>query len=149
VSAGPTAEQGSGRLEPLDEDACLELLRGHAVGRIVFVDGDQPKALPVNYVVEGRTVAFRTDPGTTLDATSLGRVALEIDGIDDAAREGWSVLVTGVGRDVTEAIDDWSEAVRAAHLTPWAAGERRRWVAIANPTITGRRIRHAPGPPDA
>ena len=137
--------QGSGRLEDLDEEQCLLLLEQHSVGRIVFVDQGQPMAVPVNYVLQGRTVAFRTDPGTKLDAVDLGRIALEIDAVDTAYHEGWSVLVTGVGRDITEAIDEWSEHIRAQHLTPWAAGERRHWVAISSPTISGRRIRNLAG----
>ncbi len=137
--------QGSGRLEDLDEEECLLLLEQHSVGRIVFVDQGQPMAVPVNYVLQGRTVAFRTDPGTKLDAVDLGRIALEIDAVDTAYHEGWSVLVTGVGRDITEAIDEWSEHIRAQHLTPWAAGERRHWVAISSPTISGRRIRNLAG----
>jgi len=139
------ASQGSGRLEELDEEECLLLLEQHSVGRIVFVDQGQPMAVPVNYVLQGRTVAFRSDPGTKLESADLGRVALEIDAVDAAYHEGWSVLVTGVGRDITEAIDDWSEHIRARHLTPWAAGERRHWVAISSPVITGRRIRNLAG----
>ncbi|MGA2519564.1 MAG: pyridoxamine 5'-phosphate oxidase family protein [Acidimicrobiales bacterium] len=139
------APGGTGHLDVLTEEECLDLLRGRSVGRIVFVDDGQPMAVPVNYVVQDTTVAFRSDPGTKLDAANLGRVALEIDEVDATAHEGWSVLVTGVGRDITGAIDEWSERVQAQHLTPWAAGERRHWVAISAPTFSGRRIRHRTG----
>ncbi len=144
MSDAPTPE-GTAQLEELTEQECLDLLRRHAVGRIVFVVDGQPMALPVNYVLQDTTVAFRTDPGSKLDGANLGRVALEIDDVDASTREGWSVLVTGVGRDVTGAIDEWSERVQAQHLTPWAAGERRHWVAISSPTFSGRRIHHGAG----
>lgn len=99
-------------------------------------------ALPVNYVLHDRTVAFRTDPGTKLTGATLGKVAFDIDGIDLLYHEGWSVLVTGLGEDITEGADLWSRAIRAEALSPWAAGERRYWIAITNPSSSGRRIRN-------
>lgn len=106
-------------------ERCLTLLSVHSVGRIAFVDRNgQPRALPVNYVLDGRTVAFRTDPGAKLESSILGKVAFEIDAVDKLYREGWSVLVTGVGRESTDGIDRWSERVRANRLHPWASGSR-------------------------
>ena len=143
---GPPASPGDESvLEELSEEECLDMLGRESVGRIVFVDRGQPMALPVNYVLDGRTVAFRTDPGTKLDAATLGRVAFEVDDVNSETREGWSVLVKGIGRDITEAIDEWSERVTSNRLEPWAAGERRHWIALAEPSFSGRRIRNAPG----
>jgi len=138
--AEATAELGE--LEEMGEEECLALLAGSVVGRLVVVAGGQPLAFPVNYVLDGRTIALRTDPGTKLDAAALGRVAFEVDHIDHDAREGWSVLVQGVGRDVTEGIDAWSERVRDSGAAPWARGDKRHWIAIAATSITGRRILH-------
>jgi len=144
--AGPEeAPREESVVEELSEQECLDLLADHAVGRIVFVDHGQPMALPVNYVVDGRTVAFRTDPGTKFDAATLGRVAFEVDDVASDAREAWSVLVKGIGRDITEAIDEWSERVRSQRLEPWAAGERHHWIALADRSFSGRRIRRGPG----
>ncbi|MGH9919177.1 MAG: pyridoxamine 5'-phosphate oxidase family protein, partial [Nitrososphaerales archaeon] len=95
---------------------------------------------PVNYILEDRTVAFRTDPGTKLDAATMGRVAFEIDEVDPRYHSGWSVLVQGIGREVTDAWDRWSEKVTERHLEPWAAGDKEHWVAIATPVFSGRRI---------
>jgi nucleotide-binding universal stress UspA family protein/nitroimidazol reductase NimA-like FMN-containing flavoprotein (pyridoxamine 5'-phosphate oxidase superfamily) len=129
-------------VEEISEQECLALLAGKSVGRLVVVQGNEPLAFPVNYVLDGRTVAVRTDPGATLDWATLGKVAFEIDEIDEEHHRGWSVLVQGVGRDVTDGVDAWSEHLRAQELEPWAGGERRHWIAIASPRITGRRIRH-------
>jgi len=46
----------SGRLVELSRDECLEL----SVGRIAYTTDDGPRVLPVNYVLEGDGVIFRT-----------------------------------------------------------------------------------------
>ena len=131
-------------VEELSEHECLELLGAHSVGRIAVVRDGQPLIFPVNYVLEGRTVAFRTDPGTKLSSAVLGRVAFEIDSTDLLYREGWSVLVQGIGNEITEALDSWSERILARSLVPWAGGEKDHWIAITSPSFTGRRIVHRP-----
>jgi len=128
-------------VEEIPEDQCLDLLAGESLGRIATVTGGQPLIFPVNYLLEGRTVAFRTDPGTKLDSATLGKVAFEVDSVDAEHREGWSVMVQGVGREITDAWDTWSQSVTSHHLEPWAAGEKEHWVAIASPVFSGRRIR--------
>lgn|GEM_PF-213129 len=139
---GEGAPAGAAQLEEMDEEECLALLAGHEVGRVVVVHDGTPLVFPVNYILDGRTVAFRTDPGTKLDWATLGRVAFEIDHLDPHRREGWSVLVQGVGRDVTDAYDQWSQRITAhGELEPWAGGEKRHWIALAAPRFSGRRIR--------
>lgn len=132
---------GEARLEEIGEEECLELLAAESVGRVAAVSAGRPLIFPVNYVLDGRTVAFRTDPGTKLDAATLGRVAFEVDSVDRERQEGWSVVVQGVGREITDAWDSWSQQVTARHLEPWAAGAKEHWVAIATPVFSGRRIR--------
>lgn len=133
-----------GVLEDIDEEECLGLLAGGSIGRLVVVRQGEPLAFPMNYVLDGQTVAVRTDPGTKLDAATLGRVAFEVDEIDPVTREGWSVLVRGVGRDITDGIDERSERIRESGVQPWAEGEKRHWIAISASQISGRRIRHRP-----
>lgn len=146
-AAAPATEEGAagaGGLEEIPEEECLALLQGQEVGRLVVVRDGAPVAFPVNYTLDGRTVAVRTDPGTKLDWGTLGPVAFEVDDIDRATHQGWSVLVQGTGRDVTEGVDAWSQGLRSSPLQPWAAGGKDHWIAIASPTITGRRIRPRP-----
>jgi nitroimidazol reductase NimA-like FMN-containing flavoprotein (pyridoxamine 5'-phosphate oxidase superfamily) len=128
----------------LSEEDCLQLLDTQSVGRIAVVHSGDPLILPVNFILEGRTIAFRTDPGSILDWATLGRVAFEIDGVDSVHREGWSVLVQGVGREITDADDAWSQRITARTVTPWAGGAKDHWVAIATPVFSGRRIVHQP-----
>ena len=142
-----TYEREFGR--KLSDEECLDLLGGRSVGRIAVVRDGQPLIFPVNYILDGRTVAFRTDPGTKLTGATLGRVAFQIDSTDPLSWEGWSVLVRGIGTEITEARDPRSERIVSSWLVPWAGGAKEHWVAIASPVITGRRIVHrAEGPPD-
>ena len=131
-------------LVELSEDECLDLLGTHSVGRIAVVRDGQPLIFPVNYLLDGRTVAFRTDPGTKLAGATLGRVAFEIDSTDPLSWEGWSVLVKGIGTEITDARDSRSKRIVSGWLVPWAGGAKEHWVAIASPVFTGRRIVHQP-----
>jgi hypothetical protein len=67
-------------------------------------------------------------------------VGFEIDEIDAATCEGWSVLVTGAARRV----DDPDEIVTLAalQLESWAGGGRRALVILEPTEITGRVIKH-------
>ena len=55
----------------LNEDECWNLLARCQLGRLaVDVDGE-PDIFPVNYVVDGPRVLFRTAPGSKLAQLSL------------------------------------------------------------------------------
>lgn len=140
-----TEQAPAGTLEELGEDECLALLARQKVGRIAVVVDGRPVVFPVNYVVDGRIIVFRNDPGTKLTNASLDRVCFEVDEIDTDRREGWSVVVQGVGREFTGALDDASVRQRALELTTWVTGEKGHWVRIVRPDITGRRVLHATG----
>lgn len=129
--------------EDLSVGECLDLLRTHRFGRLAVVVDGQPLIFPVNYGVDGDVVAFRTAAGTKLSATSLGRVAFEIDGVDETSRTGWSVVVQGVGNDITSTVDTRSEQLRALEVEPWVPGERVQWVGIMAQQLSGRRLRGA------
>ena len=89
---------------------------------------------------------MRTNVGTMLAGASLARVAFEIDDFDGARRSGWSVLVQGVGHDVTDALDLTSERLQALEVTPWAPGDKPRLLRIDATTISGRRFGGEPAP---
>lgn len=132
---------GERRLEEMTEVECAALLAEHRVGRIgvVMTDG-QPLILPVNYVYDGRRIAVRTDPGTKLASAGMARVALEIDGIDEQDRSGWSVLVQGRAFEITDALDEVSELMRDLPVDPWAPGDKASWIRIDPSQVTGRRL---------
>jgi hypothetical protein len=96
-------EQIGNRLIELTVDECQALLGSSRIGRLGLLDADGPLIVPVNYCMDGRSVVFRTDTDTKLDAASNGAsVAFEVDGIDSAERTGWSILIRGSAATVTE-----------------------------------------------
>ncbi len=127
-------------LQVLDEEECLALLAGAQVGRVgVVVDG-QPLVFPVNYAFVAGSVVVRTAFGTLLTGASLALVAFEIDGFDPAGHSGWSVMVQGVGHDITDALDTKSEHLQTVEMSPWAPGPKPRLLRIDANSITGRRF---------
>lgn len=137
-------DESKGTLVEMTREECLELLASREVGRLgVVVDG-QPMIYPVNYVLDGELVVFRNDAGTKLTHASLGRVAFEIDEVSSEGREGWSVMVTGQGREFTDALDETSVREQGLTLSPWASGEKGHWVRIVGPKVSGRRLLHSP-----
>lgn len=124
----------------LDADQCFAHLRTQAVGRLGFVDRAEPVILPVNYALDGRSIAFRTGQGSKLAAALMGQpVCLEIDQWDSFDHTGWSVLAKGVARSVED------EAVIARlellPVRPWSRPDlRREWVQIMVEEISGRQI---------
>ncbi|WP_340375262.1 pyridoxamine 5'-phosphate oxidase family protein [Streptomyces sp. SS7] len=128
------------RLRDLGPDECRALLSTHGVGRIALSAPDgRPAAVPVNYEVLDDTIAFRTAPDS-LPAAAVGtEVAFEVDHVDEALSQGWSVLAVGTASVVTEP-DAVRELTERAHTTPWPGGEREMWVCIRPTSLTGRRI---------
>jgi nitroimidazol reductase NimA-like FMN-containing flavoprotein (pyridoxamine 5'-phosphate oxidase superfamily) len=137
----------SPRIEDLPHDECLRLLASVPVGRVGVTIDALPAVLPVNFVVRGDAVVFRTVPGTKLDAATAGSVvAFEADGYGtDSDPSGWSVLARGVAREITD--PDELAAARALPLESWAwDGGADRFVRIELTVLTGRRVRSAPRP---
>ncbi|WP_297775303.1 pyridoxamine 5'-phosphate oxidase family protein [Mycobacterium sp.] len=117
---------------------CWELLASRALGRLVTYAGGQPDIFPVNYVVQRRTVLFRTAGGTKLVSSAINnRVLFEAD--DHNVAEAWSVIVRGTARALRTP-EELEDAERAQVL-PWTMSEKTHYVRIVPETVTGRRFR--------
>ncbi|MFP3989757.1 pyridoxamine 5'-phosphate oxidase family protein [Streptomyces sp. E11-3] len=125
--------------DELSAEECRARLSTHGVGHLAVSTSQGPVVVPVNYSVIDGEVVFRTAPDSTLAAAVGTHVAFEVDQIDDALSQGWSVLVRGHARETTD-----PDAVRRleerAYSRPWVGGERNVWVRIDPDTITGREI---------
>ncbi|WP_369386791.1 pyridoxamine 5'-phosphate oxidase family protein [Streptomyces sp. CG1] len=127
------------RLTEMASGECRALLGSHGVGRLAVPTATGPVIVPVNYSIVDGSIVFRTGLCATPSLAAGQEVALEVDRIDDAFSQGWSVLVRGPARTVTDTRDTrWFN--ERAYSTPWAGGERHAWVSIEPHTVTGRRI---------
>ncbi len=126
-------------LETLPFDTCLELLASVHLGRIGFQADGELVILPVNHVMDGQDVVFRTSRGSKLAAAGeQGLVAFEVDSYDPPSRSGWSVLVTGRAIVVYE--DPEIRRLDQLGLDQWAADVAHPfWVRIRPTSVTGRR----------
>jgi nitroimidazol reductase NimA-like FMN-containing flavoprotein (pyridoxamine 5'-phosphate oxidase superfamily) len=134
-------------LKVLGFDECLQRLRDAVVGRVGFLRDGEIAILPVNHVVDGMDIAFRTSWGSKLQtAADAGRVAFEVDGHDRALSTGWSVLVHGTATLVYEAED--RERLDAIADKPWIPLDVNTfWVRIRPEEITGREVLPPPAAP--
>ena len=128
-------------LEVLDRDECLTLLSATTLGRVGVSSGALPTILPVNFRLVDDQIVIRTTPGTKLDAATRNAVvAFEVDEMDPVEHWGWSVVVTGVAREVV-AVDE-VETLTRLPLARWAPLGDDRVIAIDTSMISGRRITH-------
>ena len=136
----PTDHAG---LEMLSFDECLALLASVPVGRVGFHADGEVVVLPVNHVVDGQDVVFRTARGAKLSAAEARNpVAFEADDYDPETGSGWSVLVTGRAEAVYE--DAEIRRLSGLGLYPWAtAVDRPFWIRIRASSVSGRQT---PGP---
>jgi uncharacterized protein len=125
-------------LEALPLEVSLRLLESVPVGRVSFCTDGEVVTLPVNHVVDGQDVVFRTDRGSKLSAAHRrDHVAFEADDYDPRTRTGWSVLVKGRAEVVRE--DSEIQRLSRLGLYPWVtAVDRPFWIRIRPASVTGR-----------
>jgi transcriptional regulator with XRE-family HTH domain len=140
----PPGRRGAAKnpvLESLTIAECRALISAGGVGRFLYLDQRRgPVAIPVNYQMDGDDVVFRTSTdGSAATATGQQMVSFDVDHLDDTLGEGWSVLLSGTAR----VISDPAGLQRAAGLgiEPWAGSDRETYVRLTASQVTGRRIR--------
>ena len=145
LGAGAQVPPGGGRLggppviTKLMPTECRQLIATGGIGRIAFCTTLGPAVLPVNFAMVAGTIVIRTGEGTAVDGHADEQVAFEVDHIDEALGQGWSVLARGRAHRVTP--DDLEFGrMRDAAVWPWPGGDRDVYVRIIPESITGRRI---------
>ena len=134
-------------LESLSEQECLALLKGVKYGRVAVVTHEgRPEIFPVNFVLHGRTVVFITGSAVMQARAPLGHVAFEADEIDASTHEGWDVVVSGEGADITGSVDAQSLIARSERIEVWAPGPKEHWISIVNAHFSGRRVQASASP---
>ncbi len=124
----------------LSNEECFELIKTQEVGRLGVIVDVQPLIFPVNYIFDDRAIIFKTTIGTKFTHASLDKVVFEVDSVDYATRTGWSIIIEGVARDITNAIDSISESERHLKFNSWITNDDEHYVRIHISSISGRRI---------
>ncbi|MHC5907971.1 pyridoxamine 5'-phosphate oxidase family protein [Streptomyces sp. S6] len=121
----------------------LRLLGSVSLGRVVFTRQALPTVRPVNHVLVDGALVIRTHERAALtlhaghDDGAGVVVAYEADDIDPWTHLGWSVVVTGYARLVT---DPRELARYDALLRPWVDRTMEHAVRIQPALVTGIRL---------
>lgn len=119
----------------LDDAQCWERLRAHQLGRLVTHVGNVLDIFPVNYVVDGETLVFRTAEGSKLvELTVNDEVLFEVDDYTDA--DAWSVIVRGNAHRLNTLAE--TEAAEQLPLQPWIPTLKYNFVRVSPTSLSGR-----------
>ncbi|MFJ3289566.1 pyridoxamine 5'-phosphate oxidase family protein [Streptomyces sp. NPDC086669] len=131
---------GPRRRIELDGAEALRLLGSVSLGRIVFTRHALPTVRPVNHVLDGGDIVIRTHEGAALTSRTERAgdpgvvVAYEADAIDPRTHLGWSVVVTGYARLLTDP-EDLARCL--ALVRPWVDQAMDQAVRIRPDLVTG------------
>jgi transcriptional regulator with XRE-family HTH domain len=125
--------------EKLIPGQCRRLIKPGGVGRFTFVTSTGPVVLPVNYALVAGTIVVRTAKGTVIDGHGDSPIAFEVDHIDHALGQVWSVLVRGQAHHVRHPAE-LSRVREDAIAWPWPGGESDVYLRIVPDLLTGHRI---------
>ncbi len=126
-------------LERITAAECRQLIAPGGIGRIGFPTVSGVMILPVNYAMVANTIVLRTSSGGVIGAHADADVSFEVDHIDEALEQAWSVLVQGPAHRVIQHTEV-AHMERAAAVLPWPQGEHDLFVRIIPRHLTGRRI---------
>jgi Pyridoxamine 5'-phosphate oxidase len=138
VTNTPAPDDGARAVIELNPQEAMRLLRSVSYGRIVFTRDALPAIRPVNHIIDDGEVIIRTrlTAKVSLNVRSVPGVvvAYEADDLDPIRHVGWSVVVTGMARTVT----DPQRLARCERLLhPWVNTAMDTMIAIEPGIVTG------------
>jgi len=125
--------------EVLDRQACLKLLGGVSLGRIVYTERAMPAIQPVPFVLHDEMIILRANVSGKLSAAIRDTVvAFEAGRFSEDLNSGWSVRV--IGR-VTEIVCPEELAELAVlPLASWDNSPNAHYLQVTVDLISGRRL---------
>lgn len=137
----PGAATAGGTLAELTRAECLSLLATQPVGRLGVTIQALPAILPVNFALLRGRIIIRTVAGSKLEAAvAQCVVAFEVDSYHPSGGSGWSVLVRGRAREITDPRDLADIAGLALPIWVPQDGAASRFLQIEPAQVTGRRF---------
>ena len=132
----------------ISEEECWDLLATASVGRVALSIGALPAILPVQYHLEGRTLAVCLGHHELPQQALNTVVAFAADAIDADTRSGWSVQVQGrsaIPRQRGTGNDcGWTAAGQIVQIDPATiSGYRVHLCPVIDALLTGRHGRSA------
>ncbi|MDR2973466.1 MAG: pyridoxamine 5'-phosphate oxidase family protein [Propionibacteriaceae bacterium] len=127
----------------LSSGEAWDLLSEQKLGRLAVQSDDELDIFPVNFIVDGDTIVFRTADGAKLtDLKAHSQVSFEADGWDDTT--GFSIVVKGHASPITSLQE--IAKVEALRLRPWVPTIKTTFVRIIVSSISARRFHFGPDP---
>ena len=99
-----------------------------SLGRLVTCIGGEPEIFPVNFVVQDRTVLFRTGEGTKLFVAVTTARWLSRPTTTTSPKVNWSVIVKGHAQVLNT--DDEIRKADRAELFPWTATQKDHYIRV-------------------
>ncbi|TQM32510.1 pyridoxamine 5'-phosphate oxidase-like protein [Nocardia bhagyanarayanae] len=147
MSGSPIVGRTDSRLVELTREQALELLARAPFGRVVYTRDALPAIRPVNHLLDDGLLIVRTRLASQFSTAVQSRsgvvVAYEADDIDIHRRTGWSVVITGIARPVT----DPTRITRYEQLLqPWIGSPMDGVIEIEPTLVSGIRLIDNPIP---
>ena len=121
----------------IPHDECWSLLHRSGVGALATIAQGRPDLFPINYLVDGHTLLFRSAPGTKVAELEVNpHAAFVAQGQD--AESAWSVVLRGEVEMLTDQVEVVGSG--ALELASWAPGSKRVFMRLTPSSVQGRRV---------
>ncbi|MDR0782846.1 MAG: pyridoxamine 5'-phosphate oxidase family protein [Propionibacteriaceae bacterium] len=121
----------------LSDEKAWDLLAGERLGRLAVQSENGIDIFPINYVVDGESIVFRTADGTKLASVkNHSHVTFEIDSWTE--EDGISVVARGHASPVTSEAE--IAQIEALRLKPWVPTYKTFFVRITINQLQARRF---------
>jgi nitroimidazol reductase NimA-like FMN-containing flavoprotein (pyridoxamine 5'-phosphate oxidase superfamily) len=129
-------DPGSDGVRALTVEECYRLLATAKLGRLALSHKALPVVLPVSSLLHDRRIVIQTTGGPILEAARAAPVvAFETDDIEPCTYAGWSVVVTGQMRVVTDSAARRTYESKLAF--PSITTEQRHFLTVTPRLVTG------------